>query len=437
MSNKEFINWFRNASPYINAHRGKTFVVLFPGECVEHEQFAHLIHDFALLSSLGIRLVLVHGSRPQIDAGLNAHGFSSRFHQGLRITEPQHLNAIHQAVGALRIKIEAALSTGLPNSPMHGSHIDAVSGNYVFATPRGVIDGIDLQHTGKVRRVDTQAIKNALSHGAVVVVSPVGYSLTGEVFNLSYHEVATRIAVAINADKVIAFAEQGGVIDDDGHLVRQLTVKDCEKYMRGLTDDKPSNLQLSLLACYNACQEGIARAHIISYAENGSLLEELFSRDGSGTMVYRDSYESLRQASIEDVGGILELLEPLERQGILVRRSRELLETEISRFRIIEKDGTIIACGALYPFENNMAELACLATRPEYRNQGRAALLLAHLEKLANSQGIDQLFVLTTQTAHWFIEQGFEPADTERLPSSKKKLYNYQRNSKVFIKTLN
>lgn len=409
---------------------------MFPGQCVEHEQFTHLIQDIALLNSLGIKLVLVHGARAQIDSCLQQQGYTSQFHQDLRITEPDHLNAIHQAVGALRIRIEAALSTGLPNSPMHGAHIDAVSGNYVFASPFGVIDGIDYQHTGKVRRVDAQAIKNALSHDNVVVVSPVGYSLTGEVFNLSYDEVATSVANAIGAEKLIAFTEKIGVCDQENNLIRELTVTDCEKQLPAITKDLGSSLLLSLRACYKACSGNVARAHVISYVEDGALLEELFSRDGSGTMVYGDSYETLRQASIEDVAGILELLEPLEKQGVLVRRSRELLEAEIEQFFIIEKDGTVIACGALYALDNAAAELACLAVREEYQNRGRAALLLKHIEQTACSKNIETLFVLTTQTAHWFIENGFQASKASKLPESKQHLYNYQRNSKIFSKIL-
>lgn len=409
---------------------------MFPGECVEEERFIHLIQDIALLKSLGIKLVLVHGARRQIDECLQQHGHSSQFHNGLRVTEPQHLVAIHQAIGALRIRIEAALSTGLPNSPMHGAHIDAVSGNFVSAAPCGVIDGIDHHHTGKVRRIDVHAIKNALNLGSVVVAGPLGYSLTGEVFNLSYEDVATQIASAINAEKLIALTESEGIRDENNDLIRELTLGDCERHLQTMNEDPTSTVFQSLRACYRACYNGVARAHVISYRDEGSLLEELFSRDGAGTMVYSGSYESFRQASIEDVAGILELLDPLEKQGILVRRSRELLEREISRFSIIEKDSTIIACSALYPYENGMAELACLAVRKEYQNQGRAALLLKHVEKAARAQNVSRLFVLTTQTAHWFIERGFEKSELSELPESKKQLYNYQRNSKIFIKSL-
>lgn len=430
-----FIQWFRNASPYINAHRGKVFVIMLPGECIEHGNFHLLVNDIALLNSLGIRLVLVHGANQQINAQLQQAGLTASFHQGLRVTEPAHLPHVCQAVGALKIKLEAALSAGLPNSPMQGAHIKTVSGNFVTAMPRGVIEGIDFHHTGKVRRVDTAAVNRGLDQGAVVLVSNLGFSLTGEVFNLTYSEVATHLATTLRADKLIALSNSRGVFDEGGQLLREFTLNHCQQQL----DRFPEPLTLSqqsLAACYQACRQGVPRAHLISYEEDGALLEELFTRDGSGTMIYNNSYESLRDATIDDVGGILELLEPLEKQGLLVRRSRELLETEIGRFKVIEKDGTLIACAALYPFDGGAGEIAAVATREAYRRQGRGALLLKHLEQAAVEQHIHTLFILTTQTAHWFIEQGFREGRPEDLPKDRQQLYNYQRKSKVFVKKL-
>ncbi|MCW8195745.1 amino-acid N-acetyltransferase [Proteobacteria bacterium 005FR1] len=434
-NDSDFIQWFRNASPYINAHRGKTFVLMMPGQCMREGNFQLIVNDIALLTSLGIRLVLVHGARPQIDEHLAASQLDSDFHHGLRISESRHMGAITRAVGELRFEIEAALSAGLPNSPMQGAHINTVSGNFVTGMPQGVIEGRDLQHTGKVRRINAKAIRAALDQGSVVLISNLGFSLTGEMFNLSYDEVATHVAVALKADKLICFTNKPGISNEDGELQREFTLRDCERFLNERSEEDPV-LPLNLSACYQACRNGVPRAHIISYLTDSALLEELFSRDGAGTMVHSDSYESLRQATIEDVGGILELIEPMERQGILVRRSRELLETEIERFHVIEKDGAIIACAALYPFEDSMAELACVATRDDYRNQGRGAQLLKSIEHIARQKSIRKLFVLTTQTAHWFIENGFQPADVASLPSRRQQLYNFQRNSKVFIKEL-
>ena len=186
-----------------------------------------------------------------------------------------------------------------------------------------------------------------------------------------------------------------------------------------------------------ACLAGVPRCQIISYSDDCALLEELFTHDGSGTLVARDQYERSRAADIDDVGGILELIEPLEQQGILLKRSRELLETEIGQFRLLERDGRIIACAALYPFlEDGCGEIACIVSHPDYRGGQRGQRLLRELEDEARHQGLEEVFVLTTQTAHWFLEQGFAERERETLPSGRQSLYNLQRNSKVFFKSL-
>jgi amino-acid N-acetyltransferase len=441
----DYVKWFRHSSPYINKHRGKTFVLMLPGEAINHSNFYNIIHDIALLSSLGVKLVLVHGARPQIDERLAIADTYSNFHRNLRITDSESLSLVIQAIGEAHTLVESALSTGLPNSPMHGADMQVLSGNFITAMPHGVIDGVDLQHTGKVRRVNSRALQTALNSGALVLLSPMGYSPTGEIFNLSFSDVATHVASALNADKLLAFIQGDGVKDSEGTLVRQLSLQECKNYLEHHADstDKETettehislDLHQAVNACYQSCLHGVPRAQLISYTTDGALLSELFTRDGLGTMIYSGHYEQLRSATIEDVGGIIELITPLENEGILVRRSRELLETEINKFHVMEKDGTIIACAALYPY-GELAELSCVATHPEYRRGGRAALLLQQVENQARKQKIKTLFLLTTQTAHWFIEQGFSLGKLEDLPIEKQLLYNYQRNSKIFIKHL-
>lgn len=430
----DHVTSFRQTSPYIKAYRNKTFVIMLPGAAVSHSNFPNIIHDIALLNHLGVRIVLVHGARQQVEQQLADRQLDSQIHQGRRVTDKETLACFIEAIGATRFSIESALSTGLPNSPMHNADIHVRSGNVVTAMPCGVVDGVDLQYTGKVRKIDTYGLDEMLFNGSIVLVSPIGYSVTGEIFNLTYTEVATEIAIALEADKLIAFTKANGVIDDDGELKRQLTLLQCEKLLlRKDTTDSHFSLQ----ACYKACDRGVNRAQIISYTEDGALIKELFTRDGFGTMVHRDSYELIRRARIDDVGGILNLIEPLEREGILVKRSRERLEQEIEHFTVMEIDGTIVTCAALYPFiQNNSGELACMATHPDYRGNGRAAKLLAHIEKQASKIKMKQLFVLTTQTEHWFLEQGFSPSTLELLPQEKQKLYNCQRNSKIFVKEL-
>ncbi len=435
MSTEEFqhIRWFRDSAPYINAHRGRTFVIVFGGEAALHANFPNIIHDIALLRSLGVRLLLIHGARPQIARRMSAAGFEGRFHEGVRITDTTELAYVKDACGSLRTDIEALLSTGLPNSPMQGASISVTGGNFVMARPIGVVDGVDFQHTGRVRRVNDQAIRQQLDAGCIVLLSPLGYSPTGEVFNLSLEDIAVRTAAAVGAEKLLLFGSARGIFDGD-ELVRQCNLSEALSLLRGSLDDEQQRL---LQTARQACTAGVKRCQIVSYAEDGALLQELFTHDGSGTLVGPDEYEQARTASIEDVGGILELIEPLERDGVLVKRSRDVLETEIDRFRVLERDGRIIACAALYPFaEHGSGELACIVTHPDYRGGDRGARLLRELEQVAAREGLREVFVLTTQTAHWFLEQGFEESALSALPPEKQSLYNLQRNSKVFTKRL-
>jgi amino-acid N-acetyltransferase len=430
----QHIRWFRNSAPYINAHRGRTFVIVFGGEAARHPNFANIVHDIALLHSLGVRLVLVHGARPQIASRLEAAGLDSRFIDGVRITDTTILEHVKAACGSLRTEIEALLSMGLPNSPMQGATIRVVSGNFVTARPIGVVDGVDFQHTGQVRRVEETAIRAQLDGGFISLLSPLGYSPTGEVFSLALEDVAVRTAAALSADKLLLFGPEQGIIDPEGKLVRQCNPSEALELLRGELAEEQRRL---LQTARQACTAGVKRCQIISFAEDCALLQELFTHDGSGTLLSPDEYEQARTATIEDAGGILELIEPLEQQGVLVKRSRELLETEIDRFRVLERDGRIIACAAMYPFpEQGSGEVACIVTHPDYRGSDRGARLLRELEQIALGLGLSEVFVLSTQTAHWFIEQGFEEASLNQLPPEKQSLYNLQRNSKVFTKAL-
>ncbi|MEH6571081.1 MAG: amino-acid N-acetyltransferase [Halioglobus sp.] len=426
------IRWFRNTAPYINSHRDKTFVLMLGGEAAQHENFANIIHDIALLNSLGVRLVLIHGSRPQIDQRLATAGLQTEFYKNKRITDAAAMEHVKDAAGSLRAQFEALLSMGLPNSPMQGAKIRVCSGNFVTAKPIGVVDGVEFHHTGSVRRVDAKAIHQLLNDGSIVLLSPLGYSPTGEIFNLSLEDIAVNCAAAIGADKLVLFGSAAGITNPQGELIRQCSVGEADDLL--LTDEE----QISLIsAAKHACASGVPRCQIISYSADCALLEELFTHDGSGTLVANDDYEQSRTANIDDVGGILELIEPLEQKGILLKRSREVLETEIRQFKVLERDGRIIACAALYPFAGTgCGEIACIVSHPDYRGGARGQRLLRELEHEAMNLGLDRVFVLTTQTTHWFIEQGFAESSREELPDQKQSLYNLQRNSRVLFKSL-
>jgi amino-acid N-acetyltransferase len=434
-NDSDFVKWFRSVAPYFHAFRGKTFVIAFGGEVVADGKFAVLAHDINLLQAAGIRIVLVHGSRPQIEMQLRQRRAKALYKDGLRITNAVALECVKEAVGLLRVEIDALLSQGLPNSPMAGAAINTVSGNFITAQPHGIRDGVDFQYTGLVRKVDVSAINACLDGNNIVIVSNVGYSPTGEVFNLSMEDVAVAAAKSLGAAKILFLTDEP-VRAADGTLVTELSADDAEALIgqkNGLTDDT----RLYLTHAIEAVRAGVPRAHLVSHRVDGSLLIELFTHDGSGSMVTAKGLEKLRPATIDDVGGILQLIEPLEADGTLVYRGRELLEREVSRFIVVEHDGMIVGCAALYPFpKGRTAELAAVAIRPEYRRLGYGEKLLDAISARAKQQGLKKLIVLTTLAAHWFIERGFTLGNVTSLPEPKRSLYNWQRRSKVLIKTL-
>jgi amino-acid N-acetyltransferase len=434
-----FVRGFRGSAPYIHAHRERVFVVQFDGDALLEAQFSALVHDMALLHSLGVKLVIVHGFRPQIEERLKLRGLESQFVDGIRVTDADAVAAVVDAAGAVRTEVEALLSMGLANSPMHGAGIRVASGNFVTARPMGVRDGVDFAFTGEVRRVDIEAIERRLNEGSIVLVSPLGYSPSGEVFNMRAEDVATEIAVELKAQKLLMLRTGRWIESTTGTLDRQLTLSDARQALgqRPPSQGSDDSARDFLIHAVRACVNGVARTHLLDYQLDGVLLLELFTRDGIGTMVSAEAYDTTRRATVEDIGGILELIEPLEERGALVRRSRDKIETAIKDFLVLERDGAIIACTAIHLFaDDGVAELACLAVDDAYRTSGRGDLLLGEAQKEARAGGTERLFVLTTQATHWFKERGFENASIADLPIQRQQLYNYERGSKVLIKKL-
>jgi amino-acid N-acetyltransferase len=434
-----FVRWLRQVTPYVHAFRGRSFVIAFGGEMfAERARFTSFVHDVNLLAALGIRLVLVHGARPQIEAELKAKGERSRYVRGLRVTDEAALVAVKHAVGVLRVEIEALLSQGLPNSPMAGAQIRVASGNFLTARPIGVVKGTDFQFTGAVRKVDAAGIARRLDAGEVVLVPHLGYSPTGEVFNVAWEDVAENVAVALKADKLLMYTDKLPV-DRKDEVISELTPKEAQALLAkvGKNDGLTQQTVRTLEHAVRAVAGGVGRAHIITRRVAGSLLLELFTHAGVGTMITAASVERLRAARIEDVRGMLSLIEPLESDGTLVKRSRELLEAEIGNFFVVEHDGVIVGCAALYPFPGDKSgEFACLAVAQDYRDAGYGEQLLKACEERAKALRIRRVFALTTRAAHWFLEQGFRAADVDALPSRRRELYNWRRGSKVFLKRI-
>jgi amino-acid N-acetyltransferase len=431
----QFVSWLRSVAPYIHAFRGKTFVVAFPGELVMAGALPVLAHDLSLLHALGIRVVLVHGSRPQVEEQLALRKVESRFHNGLRITDEVALECAKEAAGELRLDIEAAFSQGLPNTPMANAAIRVISGNFVIARPVGIIDGVDHELTGLARKIAYEAIHPILNAGGLVLLSPLGFSPTGEVFNLAMEDVAVAAATALRADKLIFITEIPVITDAAGTEIHEVSTHQASAVLE--SGSLNADAAYYFEAATRAANLGVPRAHLVPYTVDGSVLLEVFTHDGVGTMISSENLESLREATIEDVASILHLIEPLEADGTLVKRGRELIEREVDYFSVIEHDGVIFGCAALYPFPvEKMAEMACLTVSPDSQAQGDGERLLKHLETRARAAGFKKLFVLTTRAAHWFLKRGFVMASIDDLPKDRQNMYNWQRKSMVLIKKL-
>lgn len=436
----DFVHSLRAAAPYVHAHNQRVFVVAFGGEVAEREDFERFIYDLALLHSLGVKLVLVHGTRPQIERQLQQRGLASHFEDGLRVTDRPALECVKAAVGALRLEIEAKFSTSLASTPMGGARIRVSGGNWVTAQPVGVRGGVDYQHTGEIRRVDAESIRREVDDGRVALISPVGYSPTGEIFNLRSEYVATAVATALKADKLIYVVDSdpdSWKLADDTGDAGQISLAAGEKLLEEARLDAADRGYLN--AALDAARAGVRRVHLLGAETEGGLLRELYTRDGIGLMLYSDAAydDTVRPATIDDIGGLLALIQPLEAAGVLVPRSREQLELEIGQFYVMVRDGLVIACAALIGFPaSRMGEFACVSVHPDYQNAGRAGVLLAHIEADARRQGLVALFSLTTHTPHWFVEHGFVASKVEDLPDERQRFYNWQRNSLVLVKVL-
>lgn len=424
--NQDHIKWFRDASPYIDAHRGKTFVLCLHDGALQSPNLDNIVSDIVLLNTLGIKLVLVFGAEQQVIEHLDVDWPSSDID---RITSPAILDVIIKVNGALATSLVSKISASHPESPRSKLEIPTVSGNFLRARPIGIINGVDHFQTGLVRRVNTNALSHQLDGGSIVVIPTIGYSPSGEIFYLGTQHTASQVAQALQADKLIFMSEDEGLRD-----VKDVVINELDLSRRDEITLSPGN-EIMINACDQACRAGVTRCHLISYQTDGALLEELFTRDGCGTQIVGNSYEQIRSADMDDVLGILRLIEPLEKEGVLVKRSRELLEAEIEQFIVIERDGLLISCAALFDF-NEVGEVACVVTHPDYRKSDRGDRLLDAVESRAKKLAIKRLFVLTTQSLHWFIERGFKECAIDQLPIEKRKFYNFQRNSKALEKDL-
>ena len=443
--NFTFVPWFRSVAPYIHMHRGKTFVVAISGEAIAAGKLPSLVQDLAMIQSMGVKIVLVHGFRPQVNEQLAAKGHVPQYSHGMRITDSVALDCAQEAAGQLRYEIEAAFSQGLPNTPMAGATVRVISGNFITAKPVGIVDGVDFQHSGMVRKVDVSGISQILNLDAMVLISPFGFSPTGEAFNLTMEEVATSVAIALHADKLIFVTEVPGIRvrphepeSEDNPIDTEMPLDVAEALLaKEPSATQPTDIGFYLQYCVKACKAGVERSHILPFAVDGVLLLEIYVHDGIGTMVVDERLESLREATSDDLGGVLQLIEPFEQDGTLVRRERTEMERDIGNYSVIEHDGVIFGCAALYAYpEKRTGEMAALTVSPSSQGQGDGEKILRRIEQRARAQGLDSIFVLTTRTMHWFLKRGFVQSPIEWLPEARQRKYNVDRKSVVLVKKL-
>ena len=473
-----FVRMFRGSAQYIANHRNTLVIYHIPGDLLEWSGFKNLMDDIALTWLLGIKVIIVTGCRTQLDRRLqterqkqsfehqhqqnnnynNEEQQETRQHFGVRITDMNALRLLKEEAGHVRFEVERQLARSLRlhgGLNRNGCDGNVLSGNFYSAQPFGVIDGVDYMYTGFPRRVEVEKIRQCHISNDIVLMTSLGASPSGEVFNVNSEFLAATVAGAMSASKVVFFTVHGTAFRDKtkNKIIQNLRSTDAMNFLRhhkvrihskgfATIDDEEithseatAETLIKVGWALKALQKGVKRAHIIA-PTNGALLQELYTRDGSGTLISRDLYEGIRPANVNDINGIYELIEPLVNRGTLVPRSKTTLEKDINTYYVYTRDSLVVACAQLKRFEDGFAEIGCMVVSKKYRSQGRGDAMLGYLERLSVQCGCSNVFVLSTQTMEWFIERGFKPASVDSLPPSRKAVYNHERKSKIYMKKI-
>ena len=417
----------RGILQYVPRFRDRIFVIAIDGEIIESENFSNLLLDLAVLRSLNIRVVLVHGARHQIERRAQVEGITLSNADGSGITD----------AATLRVGLDAA--TRLTHELLEGlTSVDlrAAYANAIMAYPLGIIGGVDQQHTGKVERVDTETLQYLLEKGVVPVLPPLGFDGDGRTYRVNSDGIAVEVALALKAAKILFLCETG-VLEDEGQLVRQLSIAEAEESLKKRRGAMPRNLALKLEWAARACREGIPRVHLLDGHQNEALLTEVFSSEGIGTMIYSNDYQQIRKAQKKDVRRIISLIRQSVQNEELVRRTRSDIVNQLDDYWVLEVDRNIVGCIALHPYpKEDMGELACLYVNRASEHSGYGRRLMAFVENLAREKGLGNLFALSTQ-AFVYLQQkgGFREATPEILPPTRREKYDESgRHSRVLIK---
>ncbi|MDR2095479.1 MAG: amino-acid N-acetyltransferase [Treponema sp.] len=446
------VDLIREAFHYQSRFDGSTMVFKIDFPVTEDPSFPTLMKDLALLALTGFRVVIVPGAKEWIDAVLRKYDIVSTYAGNTRITTKESLPFVEMAAFHVATRFMTALS---------GSQVDAVIGNLVRARGLGVIDGVDMEHTGMVDKIYTDSFNHFLNQGTVPILPCIGWSPSGKPYNVPSDEIALAASAALGAVKLFFISLHGGLregvytipegchIGENGRIIR-LNLQEAETILAANRDgpalggngdppytaecNKPetgSRALYELRLAIQALKANVDRVHIIDGREDGSILRELFSNMGAGTMVYADEHESIRNLRSSDIPVVLKLMEPLMQQGNLVRRNAEDIQEKKNDYVVYEIDGQIHACGALHLW-GEQGEIAAMATDPVYSDMGLGKKIVHFLVDRARKQQLRRVFVLTTRTHDWFETLGFKEDTLESLPEKRRRHYNQSRKSKVF-----
>ncbi|MCL1945674.1 MAG: amino-acid N-acetyltransferase [Chitinivibrionia bacterium] len=419
------IDTIRQTFGYLQKYKDSIFVIKIDGRLILHPIFQMLIRDVVLLHNLGIKIVFIPGTRVRINGILSSFGIETQEHNGKRISSEEALPFIKMAAFDVANQVMTMFVENGANS---------VIGDWIRARAIGVVDGVDFQYSGSVDRVDSESIMKILENNMIPIFPNIGWSLSGKPYNISSHELALKISVALGAEKLF-FVTDFGAISINGSQVSQLTINDAKRLLDEKKGDENEETQLLKLS-YEAAKSGVKRVHIVGGHGDGTLLKEIFGNIGQGTMIYTNEYDNIRKLTHSDIPEILRITRPLVEKGILVERSTEDVTETIDEFYGYEVDKILHAVAALHSFDDANVEIYCVAVDGVYSGMGIGKKMVSFLITLAKSQNKKRLFLLTTKTSDWFEELDFVETTPENLPKAKRDSYNQDRKSRVMVLNL-
>jgi len=431
----ELISTIREVFGYIARFKGQLFILKIEDALLDHPLFPVLIRDIAQLQKIGIRILIVLGTRNSIDQKLATYGIASKVHDGVRLTSPEAMPIAELA----SIGVAETLLSHLTANGCNG-----VQGNWVQARSLGIVDGVDFMRTGRVDRIQKDILLHFLEDGFIPILPPIGWNKLGLPYNISSTELATALCENLQVGKLFFIGIDEGISAEGlarGEKTQELELNSWgiisaldihqAKELLTLNPELPHTQKDYLHNAIKACEAGANRVHLVNGLSQGSILHEVFSSRGEGTMVYTNQYSSVRAATIDDVPDILRIMQDYIERGYLISRTPEDIEERISEYLVYIVDNSILGCGALFDWGEGHGEVAAIAVDANYRASGVGEVIVRALIAQASTRNLDKLFLLTTQATDWFYTLGFDDGRFEDLPQSKQAKYDRKRNSRI------